>query len=145
MAKIYLASSWKNAETVMAARDLLKERGHSVDCFCDESNGRTSFNWSQLGDINDLNEKDARDMLRESRVREAFEEDKKWLDWADTVILLLPCGKSAHLEAGYGKGQGKRLYIVGGFEKGDFDVMYGFADRMYDYREFNQLGQELGA
>lgn len=31
---------------------------------------------------------------------------------ADTCVLLLPCGRSAHIEAGYFVGAGKRLIIL---------------------------------
>jgi len=52
------------------------------------------------------------------------------LEWSDTVVMLLPCGKSAHLEAGYAKGLGKKLFIydLEKFSKGQIDVMYQFAD-----------------
>jgi len=145
--KIYLASSWKNKESVLEMAVLLREEGHEVDAFCDEEN-RVSFNWSELtGIMNkeglDLTELDAKDMINHWRVQEAFKEDKKFLDWADVVIMLMPCGRSAHLEAGYAVGCGKKLYIVGGFEKGEFDVMYGFADGMYDYSEIHYLLIEL--
>ena len=66
---------------------------------------------------------------RGAEAQKAFDEDKKWIDWADVVFLLLPAGKSSHLEAGYAKGQGKKLVIFQeNFPKGEFDVMYGFAD-----------------
>lgn len=63
-----------------------------------------------------------------------FEIDKTALDWCDICIMCLPCGKSAHLEAGYAKGKGKKLIIYSfeKFKKGDIDVMYGFADLTTD-------------
>ena len=48
--------------------------------------------------------------------------DKKMIDAAFGVILLHPCGKSAHLELGYAIGSGKVAAIVresGEFEKVD--------------------------
>jgi hypothetical protein len=72
---------------------------------------------------------DAIKFLEDERSQRAFVEDKKWLDWADVCILILPSGKSSHLEAGYAKGQGKQLIIYQRhFPEGEFDVMYGFAD-----------------
>ena len=143
--KIYLASSWKNKGAVIELADWLRSEGHEVDAFCDEKN-RISFNWSELtcslpADITEL---DARDLMTHAIAKDAFKEDKKYLDWSDVVIMLLPCGRSAHIEAGYAAGCGKKLYIVGGFEKGEFDVMYGFADGMYDYSEIQDLLIELG-
>jgi hypothetical protein len=144
--KIYLAGSWKNAKTILLIRDILKGAGHQVDCFASEDNGRISFNWSKLDDIQDkLPEMDAKDMLDVSRVQEAFKEDKKWLDWCETCLLILPSGKSAHLEAGYAKGQGKTLVIFGELHRGDFDVMYGFADAIFRAEDLNELCSFLGA
>ncbi len=131
--KIYLASSWKNKTYVMLIRDYLKLFGHSVDCFCDATGGRISFNWSEIPEIDKkLEDCDARDMLKNQMVIDAFNEDKKMIEWADICILILPSGNSAHLEAGYAKGIGKYLYILGTFEKGSFDTMYGFADGLFD-------------
>ena len=33
------------------------------------------------------------------------------LEWADTCVLVLPCGRSAHTEAGWCKGRGKRTIV----------------------------------
>lgn len=43
-------------------------------------------------------------------------------------VLVLPSGRSAHLEAGYLRGQNKRLYILFDKEPDRFDVMYRFAN-----------------
>ena len=124
--KVYIASSWKMSEWVIAWKEGLEKHGHKVDAFCDDSDMRFVFHFSEIGDPADL---DAISFLADPRSRRAFEEDKKWLDWADVCLLVLPSGKSAHLEAGYAKGQGKLLIIwQNEFPKGEFDVMYGFAD-----------------
>ena len=128
--KIYLASSWKNAKLVREIANYLRVFGHEVDDFTDKSNGRFVFSFDKLPDISSHN---AISVLVFPEVKRAFTEDKKWIDWADVVLLLLPAGKSAHLEAGYAKGQGKKLIIYQeGFPEGEFDVMYGFADFMSD-------------
>lgn len=130
MKKIYLASSWKNSSLVMEIKKTLASRGHSVDAFCDQSDGRFVFSFDLLPDVQKLN---AETVLEEEIVKKAFEEDKKWLDWADTCLMILPAGNSAHLEAGYAKGSGKDLIIYReGFPEGEFDVMYGFADLVTD-------------
>jgi len=123
--KIYLASSWKNEELVIAWKGELKEYHHEVDCFCDPDK-RYVFHFSEIGDPEEL---DAINFLQDKRSQKAFKEDKKWLDWSDCCLLLLPAGKSSHLEAGYAKGKGKLLIIwQNEYPRGEFDVMYGFAD-----------------
>ena len=130
--KVYIATSWRMENTAVLLARRLREEGFEVDCFCENRAGRYVFRWPELVDKEeDLKNYDAKSFIDDPRVRRAFKEDKKWLDWADVCVLLLPSGRSAHLEAGYAKGQGKKLYVLGGFIKGEFDVMYNFADGLF--------------
>jgi len=119
--KIYLASSWKNQKAVLTLAERLESERFEVDAFCRATDKRYSFHWSELVDDEaELLTYDAIDFLKDHRVQRAFREDKSWLDWADTVIMIMPCGRSSHMEAGYVKGQGKLLYIYGEFPKDSF-------------------------
>jgi nucleoside 2-deoxyribosyltransferase len=53
--------------------------------------------------------------------------DKSHLDRCDTAVLLMPAGKSGHLELGYMIGQGKPGFILMPGEPERFDVMYCLA------------------
>lgn len=57
----------------------------------------------------------------------AFESDKEWLDKADFVVLVLPAGKSGHLELGYAIGKGKPAWVLMPEPPMRFDLMYRFA------------------
>jgi nucleoside 2-deoxyribosyltransferase len=46
-----------------------------------------------------------------ARAAQGFIGDLRGMEWADTCVMALPCGNSAHIEAGYMKGRGKRLII----------------------------------
>ena len=128
--KIYLASSWKNETWVKDWAIWLRGEGHEVNAFYDESSGRFIFSASENKDLLTLN---AINFLADEHSQKAFTEDKKWIDWADVVLLILPSGKSSHLEAGYAVGCGKKLIIwQDEFPKGEFDVMYGFAHLITD-------------
>ena len=59
--------------------------------------------------------------------RHIFEFDKKHLDRARACVLVLPAGKSGHLEFGYMIGRGKPGYILLDKEPERIDVMYQFA------------------
>lgn len=56
-----------------------------------------------------------------------FEFDKRHLNRADAVVLVMPAGKSGHLELGYAIGAGKKGYILFQEEPDRWDVMYRFA------------------
>jgi hypothetical protein len=56
-----------------------------------------------------------------------FEFDRYHLERADAGIIVLPAGKSGHLELGWLLGRGKRGYIL--LDSPDrWDLMYKFAD-----------------
>jgi len=61
--------------------------------------------------------------------------DKKHLDMADVVVLAMPAGKSGHLEAGYAKGTGKKVYVVFDKEPERWDVMYNLLDGVFENKE----------
>ena len=56
-----------------------------------------------------------------------FKADLDALNWADTCLLVLPCGRSAHTEAGWMKGAGKKtiVYIP---EMQEAELMYKLFD-----------------
>lgn len=138
--KIYIASSWKNSELCLSLADLFRAWLHEVDCFCDTSTGRYVFHFTEMvEDEKDLETLNAIRFLADHRSQKAFKEDKTWLDWAEAVVMVLPCGNSAHLEAGYKRGQGGKLFILGEFPAGEFDVMYGFADGLFTFGELDKL------
>jgi hypothetical protein len=57
--------------------------------------------------------------------------DLKHLNRCDVGILMLPAGKSGHLELGYMIGRGKPGFILYDKEPKRFDVMYNFATGVY--------------
>jgi hypothetical protein len=118
--KIYLASSWRNESypSVLAA---LRTAGHNVYDF-------------RAGNYrSDCHESHA-DYVRAPRSRAAskqFNAELAALDACYVCVLLLPCGRSAHLEAGYAAGRGKQV-VVYPDAKPEFELMYrltnGFVD-----------------
>ncbi len=74
--------------------------------------------------------RDYRQALHGWAAKHVFEFDKFHIDRADFGILILPAGKSGHLELGYMIGCGKPGYIL--LDKPDrWDVMYQFATGIF--------------
>ncbi len=64
--------------------------------------------------------------------KHVFQFDKYHLDTSSAVVLVLPAGKSGHMELGYCLGRGIPGYIL--LEEGAdprWDVMYQFANGVY--------------
>lgn len=125
--KIYTASSWKNESIVKMYADLFRNWGHEDYCFAEVCENQHIFNWGDVVTPDD----DGITCLDTDDSKKVFAVDKKHLDWANCCILFNPCGRDAHLEAGYIKGQGKKLFIVGVWPKGEFSNMYHLADGLF--------------
>lgn len=65
--------------------------------------------------------------LRGYAARNVYAFDKANLDRCDMAVLVMPAGKSGHLELGYAAGRGKRTFVLLDQEPKRFDVMYQFA------------------
>lgn len=112
MSRIYLASSWRNLEQP-ALVGLLQMHGHQVYDFRNPPHS-TGFKWSDIGlDAKECTAEQYRHaLLTHPRAAQGFNADFSAMRWADTCVLLLPCGRSAHLELGWMAGAGKRTLIL---------------------------------
>ena len=113
MARIYVASSWRNKQYPEILKALLDE-GHTVYDFRNPANGIEGFHWSEIDpEWKSWSPEEYRNnLLRHPIAARGFMSDKRAMEWADTCVLVLPCGRSAHLEAGWFCGAGKRCLIL---------------------------------
>lgn len=110
--KIYVASSWRNHEqpTVVAT---LRAAGHEVYDFKNPRPGDKGFGWSSIDpDWLAWDAERFRAALQHPVARSGFKSDHDAMEWADACVLVLPCGRSAHLEAGEFIGARKPLVIL---------------------------------
>ena len=122
--KIYLASSWRNPNQPKAV-ELLRAAGQKVYDFRHPKPGNIGFSWGDVA-ANWLGwtPEEFTEGLQHEISQAGFRSDKEALDWCDTCVLLLPCGRSAHLEAGYAIGQCKPTIIVLDADKFEPELMY---------------------
>lgn len=122
--RIYLASSWRNPQQPQAVQ-MLRDAGHEVYDFRHPKPEDTGFSWGDI-DAEWLNwtPKEFIGGMKHPIAQAGYTSDKNALDWCDTCVLLLPCGKSAHLEAGYAIGQGKPTLVVLHPDRFEPELMY---------------------
>jgi hypothetical protein len=135
--KVYVASSWRNAAHPGVV-DELRAHGHEVYDFRNPPNPRGGFSWSEIDPTAprtvvgspkmDMPARHIIDMLGHPRADDGFESDMGALHWCDACVLVLPCGRSAHLEAGWAAGAGK--FTVGLIADGEPDLMWKMLDRL---------------
>lgn len=112
MAKIYLATSWRNLEQPGIVR-VLRDHGHKVYDFRNPPHGRGGFAWSDIDPAwKTWSASQYRDALNTQIAEDGFNSDFDGMKWADVCVLLLPCGRSAHLEMGWMAGMGKTTVIL---------------------------------
>jgi len=131
MAKIYVASSWKNPNQPQVVNKL-REQGHQVFDFRNPPDGRGGFFWKDVDpDWENWTTQDYISHLDHEWARYGFQRDFDAMRWADICVLVLPCGRSAHTEAGWMAGAGKKViaYIP---EKEGPELMYGLFDLITD-------------
>ena len=122
--KLYIASSWRNQyypETV----ERLRAAGFDVYDFRNPPTG-DGFKWSMISeDYMEWTPAEYREQLNNNPLaKQQFRNDVEALESCDACVLVLPCGRSAHTEAGWFAGRGKKVvaYLP---EKVEPELMYG--------------------
>ncbi len=111
MARIYVASSWRNAHQPWVV-ERLRMQDHQVYDFRNPP-GKTGFSWKQVNDGQEIKTfEQYMAALSHPIAAAGYLSDFRAMEWADTCVLVLPCGRSAHLEAGWFSGRGKRVIIL---------------------------------
>lgn len=103
--KVYVASSWRN-EHFDGVVEELRAMGHEVYDF---KAPVEAFRWIDICPSGAATIETYLTAMKTQAALAGFRLDKDALDWCDTCVMVLPCGRSAHLEAGYVAGQGKHV------------------------------------
>ena len=111
MAKVYVASSWRNPYFPDVV-ERLRRAGHEVYDFRNPPHGGAGFHWTDIDEnAPDWTFEQYAEGLHHPLAERQFQADIDALTWADTCVLVLPSGRSAHTEAGYMAGSGKRVIV----------------------------------
>lgn len=107
--KIYVASSWRNEYQPYVVK-LLRHDGHEVYDFKDSE----GFRWSEVDPDWQRWPSDVSLYPRgldHPCARRGFNRDMEALRWCDLCVMVMPCGPSASMEAGWAKGAGKPVIV----------------------------------
>ncbi len=112
MRRIYVASSWRN-QVQPSVVAVLRSAGHHVYDFKNPRPGDQGFHWSEIDpEWKSWTVEQYRDALGHPIAVAGFKSDFEAMMWADSFVLVLPCGRSAHLELGWACGMRKETHIL---------------------------------
>jgi hypothetical protein len=128
--RIYVASSWRNERQPEVVKRLREASpAYDVYDFREPTPGDRGFHWSDIDPWwQQWTPEQFRQALEHPIARRGFELDMAALRVADIVVLVMPCGRSAHLEFGYGVGCGARTVIL--LSDGEPELMYRMASEV---------------
>jgi hypothetical protein len=132
--KVYVASSWRNATQPDVVR-AIRAAGHEVYDFREPTEGNHGFSWHEIdptiprgpADLV-LGAEQIRTMLDHPASVDGFALDMGALQWCDACVLVLPCGRSAHLEAGWAAGADRLTVAL--LTDGEPDLMWKMLDHL---------------
>ncbi len=120
---IYLIGSLRNPEVPKIARRLEDALGERVFADWFAAGPHADDAWRDYEKSRGISFAEA---LQEPAATNVFEFDRRHLEQARAVVLVLPAGKSGHMELGWCLGRGTPGYIL--LDSPDrWDVMYKFA------------------
>lgn len=106
---ISVASSWRNESYPDVVRHL-REEGFDVYDFRNPPSGDEGFHWYNISEKwLEWTPKEYRDKLEHPMAERQFANDFEAMESCDACVLVLPCGRSAHTEAGWFAGRGKKV------------------------------------
>jgi hypothetical protein len=109
--RIYVASSWRNGYQ-QSVVDGLRSDSHEVYDFRHPEAQNYGFAWSAIDPKwQEWSTKQFVQALEHPTACYGFDLDMQALTFCDACILVLPCGRSAHLELGHANGMGKLTYV----------------------------------
>lgn len=116
MSKVYVASSWRNEYYYQVLNKVI-EGGHNAWDWRMPPTGGNGFRWQDCGQTgyqhgDKVKPSEWRALLAHERAQAGFAADMAGIYWCDVGVLLHPCGRSAHLEAGLIAGSGKKVHVL---------------------------------
>lgn len=128
---VYVAGSLKNRQ-IPGFSNELKEQGFEPFSDWFSPGPDADDYWRDYSKVRGWNYQQA---LESYIAKNIFDFDKFHLDRCDATVLLMPAGKSAHLELGYTIGKGKPGFILFDGEPDRYEVMVQFATGVFFKKE----------
>ena len=135
--EFFIAGRTRNKENILNICDIFDEYNISYYCFLkNEKSFETFGNKSQ--NIDEKQDEFEKLDLKDEVVLNIFKEDMEAERNSKNLLLVLPAGKSGHIEAGVAYGLNKKCYAMGEYDA--TDSLYNIFEKIFlneqELREF---------
>lgn len=134
--KFFIAGRARNRENILKICEIFDELKLSYYCFLKEES------YSSYGNENQDAETKQKEFesygLKSEKVIEIFNKDMEAEKNSDNFLMVLPAGKSGHIEAGVAYGLGKKCYAIGEFDATDslYNIFEGIFKDEKELKEY---------
>ena len=136
--EFFIAGKTRNKDNILKICDLFDRYHISYYCFLKNDNTKDTY-----GDSNQSEEENMAVFeslnLKSDVVLNIFKEDLENEKAAKNFLLVLPAGKSGHIEAGIAYGMGKQCYAIGEYDA--TDSLYNIFENIFN--DENELAEFL--
>lgn len=133
--KFFIAGRARNRENILKICEIFDELKLSYYCFLKEESYSSYGNENQDAETKQ-NEFESYG-LKSEKVIEIFNKDMEAEKNSDNFLMVLPAGKSGHIEAGVAYGLGKKCYAIGEFDA--TDSLYNIFEEIFkDEKELKE-------
>lgn len=127
--EFFIAGRTRNKEKILEICDIFDSLNISYYCFLKNEQSHIEAGLDINEEPEELMKKFESMNLESDSVRTIFEHDMNGEKNSKNFLLVLPAGKSAHIEAGIAYGLGKKCYAIGEYDA--TDSLYLIFDKIF--------------
>ena len=136
--EFFIAGKTRNKENILKICDIFDKYDVSYYCFLKNDNTMNSYGEEGQNEEEKMATFESLD-LKSEIVLNIFKQDLDNEKACKNLLLVLPAGKSGHIEAGIAYGMGKKCYAIGEFDA--TDSLYNIFETIF--KDTNELEEFL--
>ena len=130
--EFFIAGRARNKDNILEICDEFDKLNISYYCFLKNEDSYGSYA-NELASTEEKQEVFESLGLKSETVLRIFNEDMEAEKNSENFLLVLPAGKSGHIEAGVAYGMGKKCYAIGEFDA--TDSLYNIFEEIFSSKE----------
>ena len=135
--EFFIAGKTRNNDNILKICDIFDK--YNVTYYCFLKNDETMNSYGNANQSTEEKQQEFENLgLKSETVLKVFNEDLKNEKASKNFLLVLPAGKSGHIEAGIAYGLGKKCYAIGEYDA--TDSLYNIFENIFtNYDELEEF------